>query len=633
MTFRNRYFFASDLLLLILAAYLSFVLRLDSFDLGRYWNSFAFFATLSIVITPLIFWASGLYSRVWRYASVNEMARLAGAAASAALLVGVLTVLGSSAFGELYSIPRSVPFIFLLLTGLATATPRLIMRAWPQLGRRGRAQSQSVPVLIMGAGDAGALIIRELLNNHRTDMQAVGFLDDDLRKHHTHIHGAPVLGNRYDIPRLVKERNIQRVIIAMPTAAGISIREIVRLCEQAKVETRIIPSIAEIVDGTVHVSQLREVNIEDLLRREPIEINADAVRSLMSGKRVLVTGGGGSIGSELCRQIASFTPSQLVLIGHGENSIFDIEKELQSRFPELEVEVIIADIRDRERLRRIYHSYRPEIIFHAAAHKHVPLMEANPSEAITNNVLGTRNLVELAASFNVSHFVLISSDKAVNPTSVMGASKRCAELIVHEVALASGRPYVAVRFGNVLGSRGSVIPYFKKQINAGGPITITHPEMRRFFMTIPEAVVLVLQAATLGKGSEVFVLDMGEPVRIQDLARDLVELSGLRPDEDIEIVYSGIRPGEKLFEELFIEGESYERTSHQKVFVVQSATRAKSNRSTAGAIEHLIQTALKSDDAAIRPLLRQIVSEYDPTAWQTGNGKKTGVEKVAMKTL
>jgi FlaA1/EpsC-like NDP-sugar epimerase len=407
----------------------------------------------------------------------------------------------------------------------------------------------------------------------------VGFLDDNTDKYRMHIHGIPVLGSRYDIPYLAQQHNIQQVIIAIASAPGKVVREIVHLCEQAEVDTKIIPGLHEMLDGKVRTSQLRDVQIEDLLRRAPVQTDVSAVGAMIRGKRVLITGGGGSIGSELCRQVLHCEPAQLIILGHGENSVFDIHNELQRMLLNRQngststyLDAVIADVRFADRLHTIFQTYRPQIVFHAAAHKHVPLMETNPVEAITNNVIGTQNLLAAAHAADTEHFVMISTDKAVNPTSIMGASKRVAELLVHRAAMVSGRPYVAVRFGNVLGSRGSVVLTFKQQIAMGGPITVTHPEMRRYFMTIPEAVQLVMQAATLGKGGEVFTLDMGEPIKIADLARDMIELSGLEVGHDIDIVFTGSRPGEKLYEELFVPGEEYYRTQHEKIFIARNAS-------------------------------------------------------------
>jgi len=611
---RNRHFFVSDVVLLTLASYLSYVLRLESVNLDSFYrDSFFFFTLLALLITPLIFWRVGLYARYWRYASVDELLLLTGTMTLSTLFVGALALVGTEVleFGD-YFVPRSIPFIFLMLAIVATAGPRFAVRSLMRLSSRRAVQAEAKLVLVIGAGEAGTTIVRQLQSNPQLGLEPVGFVDDDPQKQDMRIYGVPVFGNRTALSSVIPRYGIQKVIIAMPSAAGWVIREIVTSCKQLGVKTRIVPSLNELLNGTVNVSELREVKIEDLLRREPIQSNISEIQTLIKGRRVMVTGGGGSIGSELCRQIAKCQPRQLIILDHGENNIFYIENELKKRFEGLSLVAVIADIRHRSDLNRIYHRYRPEILFHAAAHKHVPLMESNPCEAITNNVLGTRHLVELAAQYEVERFVLISTDKAVNPTNVMGASKRCAERVVHQVARASERAYVAVRFGNVLGSNGSVVPLFKKQIAAGGPVTVTHPDMRRFFMTIPEAVQLVLQAATLGQGGEVFVLDMGEPVRILDLARDLITLSGLRPGEDIEISFVGTRPGEKLFEELFLEGESYQPTRLASIFVVESATETQNDPLLTQKIERLIAVAQARHDDAIRPLLREIVPEYQP---------------------
>ena len=406
-------------------------------------------------------------------------------------------------------------------------------------------------VLIAGAGEAGALILRELRANPQTGLIPVGFVDDDPHKQGMLIQRVRVLGSREPFPALVREHQVDQVIIAMPAAPGSAVREIVDICEQAGVRARIIPGMYELLSGAASIGQLRDVQIEDLLRREPVQTDTEQVAALIRGRRVLVTGAGGSIGSELCRQILRCEPAELIILGHGENSIFDIHNELRgwktgslkleagtaasksaassNQHPASKFTPVIADIRDADRLAAVFAAHRPEIVFHAAAHKHVPLMEDNVEDAVTNNVLGTRRLVEASIAAGVEHFVLVSTDKAVNPSSVMGTTKRVAELIVQEAAQRTGRAFVAVRFGNVLGSRGSVVPFFQRQIAAGGPVTVTHPDVKRYFMTIPEAVQLVLQAAALGCGGEIFVLDMGEPVRIADLARDLIRLSGLEP--------------------------------------------------------------------------------------------------------
>ncbi|MGB4804106.1 MAG: nucleoside-diphosphate sugar epimerase/dehydratase, partial [Anaerolineae bacterium] len=478
--------------------------------------------------------------------------------------------------------PRSLPLLDGLLTLALVGVARYGTRIAERLDQVHHGRANTTRTLIVGAGAAGLMIVREIQSNPHANLLPVGFVDDEPDKLNTFIRGVRVLGSRVELRQLLKETRAGLVVIAMPTAPGKVIREIVAVCEQAQAPIKIIPGLYELLDGTVSVNQLRTVQIEDLLRRESVQIDGAAVQALLRGKRVLVTGGGGSIGSELCRQILRCNPAELVILGHGENSVFEIGNELlrtlakapRAVAPPL-VRSVIADVRFPERLQAIFDEVRPQIVFHTAAHKHVPLMEANPSEAITNNVLGTRNVLAAAQAVGVERFVMISTDKAVNPTSIMGASKRVAELQVREAAAVSGRPYVAVRFGNVLGSRGSVVLTFKQQIAAGGPVTITDPEMTRFFMTIPEAVQLVLQASVLGNGGEVFMLDMGEPVRILDLARDLIELSGLREGRDIDIVVTGMRPGEKLYEELFVPGETYQPTAHEKIMIAARASQRR----------------------------------------------------------
>lgn len=627
--FRNRYLLLSDLALLAGAVYLSYVLRLETFDLRGQTPGFFIFAGLAVVITPLIFYRVGIYARYWRYASVEELLLLIGAVTLAALTAGAVSLILMRFWPGPLSFPRSIPLIFLLLALTATAGPRFALRLTARSTLFLRANhkngpTRSQPVLVMGAGDAGAMIVRELQQNPHLGMDPIGFLDDDLTKHEMRIHGVPVLGDRYAIPHIAARYKAKRVIIAMPTASGKTIREIVKICEVADLQTRIVPGLYEMLGGVVSASQLRPVEIHDLLRREPVQTDIAAVQELLQGKRVLVTGAGGSIGSELCRQILCCHPARLILLGHGENSIFEITEELKPQAAILGVELapVIAGIRFPDRMCSVFQEQRPQIVFHAAAHKHVPLMEANPVEAITNNIGGTRNLLDAAITYGVEQFVMISTDKAVNPTSIMGASKRAAELLVNDAARCTGRPYVAVRFGNVLGSRGSVVLTFKKQIAAGGPITVTHPEMRRYFMTIPEAVQLVLQAATLGRGGEVFVLDMGEPIKIADLARDLIRLSGLEVGRDIEIIYTGLRPGEKLFEELFIPGEVHARTAHQKIFVANNGSEAGATPATEAAaaapigerIDALIAAAQHGDTQQTLRLLKEMVPEYRPIA-------------------
>jgi FlaA1/EpsC-like NDP-sugar epimerase len=455
------------------------------------------------------------------------------------------------------------------LVFMSLVAPRVVRRLQTEhQQRRHWRQPIRRRALLVGAGDAGQLVLREM-NQRNLGIDVVGLIDDDPAKLKKRIGSLTVFGTSNDLPRLVENLFIDQVIIAMPSAPPSEIRRIVEVCRKAEVETRILPGIYELVSGRVSVSQLREVSLEDLLGREPVKLDNESIAGYIEGRCVLVTGAGGSIGSELCRQIMRFQPKKLLLLGKGENSIFSIEQELKSRPEPVEVVPIIADIRDHNRLFNIFRKHQPQVVFHAAAHKHVPLMEGNVPEAITNNIRGTKNVSELSTEFGVETFVLVSSDKAVNPTSVMGATKRIAELVVQDLSRRSSTKYVAVRFGNVLASRGSVIPLWRQQIGAGGPVTVTHPEATRYFMLIPEAVQLILQAGALGSGGEIFVLDMGKPVKILELAKDLIKFSGLRPGQDIEIKFIGLRPGEKLYEELLTAEEGLTQTSYEKIFVGQ----------------------------------------------------------------
>ena len=620
---RVRYLMLLDLLLVILATILAFVVRYEALvSIWPYiYYNLGYFVLVPLVRLPVYF-GFRLYNRMWRYASIVEMkmilaASLVGSALIFVVNFGLLPLLGLDHMSS-----RSVWFLEGLLSLGFLASSRFVLRLIQERYRphelaqlRAFIQNPS-KVLIAGAGDAGVLVLREMQSNRALGIEVIGFVDDDPAKRRLSVNGVPILGNRAAIPDLVKRHGIDQIIIAMPTAAGRDIREIVQICEKAGVKPRTIPGIYELIDGTVKLTQLREVRIEDLLRRDPIRTDTAAVAELLRGKRVLVTGGGGSIGSELCRQILRCRPAELVLLGHGENSIFEMHNELlienrRALGSSVRITPVIADVRFGDRIMTLFGALKPQIVFHAAAHKHVPLMEMNPAEAITNNVLGTRNVVQAARAAGVERLVMISTDKAVNPTSVMGASKRAAELIVHEAALVGGLPYMAVRFGNVLGSRGSVVLTFRQQIAAGGPVTVTDPEMKRFFMTIPEAVQLVLQAAVLGSGGEVFLLDMGEPMKIVDMATDLIRLSGLEAGRDIEIVFTGLRPGEKLFEELFVPGERYERTRHEKIFIAGNASSFVPEHLEA-TVDGLKRAAdLNDRDAVIRGL-QNLIPEYRP---------------------
>jgi FlaA1/EpsC-like NDP-sugar epimerase len=469
--------------------------------------------------------------------------------------------------------------------------------------------------LIVGAGNTGEALLREIHRMPVAEYEVIGFIDDDHAKRGINIHGIPVLGTVEQLPAICKEKNIEEVAIAMPSATVPQRRRVVQACQGTKVRFRTVPSMTDIASGRFRVSQIRDVDINDLLGREAVQLDTDAVETFIRGKTVLVTGAGGSIGSEMCRQICIYKPKFLLLVEQAENPLFYIERELRERWPDIPLAAVICDITDQVRVETIFDEYRPEVVIHAAAHKHVPLMEINPGEAIKNNVIGSRTVADAADKFGIGNFVMISTDKAVNPTSIMGSSKRVAEMYVQDLNRTSKTHFVTVRFGNVLASEGSVVPIFKKQIAQGGPVTVTHPEMKRYFMTIPEASQLVLQAASMGKGGEIFLLDMGEPVKIVDLARELITLSGFRPGEDIEIIFTGLRPGEKLFEELSITGEDMQETRHPKIGIWKNIP--KDRDTLRKGIAELVELAKAGRHDAIAAKIKQLVPEY------IGNNNKT----------
>ncbi|HOB20918.1 MAG TPA: nucleoside-diphosphate sugar epimerase/dehydratase, partial [Candidatus Atribacteria bacterium] len=505
---------------------------------------------------------TGLYRSLWQYASINELLNvLVSGFITEALFFVTMLLVG-------YKISYSVHFLVLVLNTVFLGVSRLGYRMLRRISKLGSTVASDFKrVLIIGAGDAGVMVIRELRRHYEMGLDPVALIDDDKLKHGCRIMGVKVHGGREKIIEVVDKLDIDMIIVALQSAPRQIQTEILEICKQTKCKLKILPGVYEIINDSVSVSQLRDVQIEDLLGREPVNLNIEEICGYIQNETVLVTGGGGSIGSELCRQIARFNPRKLLILDIYENNAYDLQQELLMTHPELDHEVIIASVRDRARLEQIFEQYRPSAVFHAAAHKHVPLMEHNPSEAIKNNVFGTLNTAECADKYGVKRFVLISTDKAVNPTNIMGATKRIAEMIIQGMNKHSKTEFVAVRFGNVLGSNGSVIPLFKKQIAEGGPVTVTHPEINRFFMTIPEAVQLVLEAGSMARGGEIFVLDMGKPVKIVDLARDLIRLSGLEPDVDIEIKFTGLRPGEKLYEELLMSEEGLTSTSHSKIFI------------------------------------------------------------------
>jgi FlaA1/EpsC-like NDP-sugar epimerase len=563
---RNRYLFFADLVIIASSILIALSLRVEYVTFMSYLPAAGWMIVAALLIKPAVYWRFGMYRRFWAYASTKE-ALLIIAAVGVNLLFMVGYYFFTFAVG-LPHIPRSIPFIdglvSLVLTGGLRFSIRLLSELM-QARRRMPGSGETKRVLIAGAGDAGALVAREMQKNPQLRMIPIGFLDDAPEKMNQRIHGVQVLGRLDNVRRIVAEQEADEVVIAIPSASGEVFRKLSDLCRKGKIPFLTMPGLYELIGGRVSAGRLRNVEVSDLLRRAPAHTADQAVGYALSGKRVLVTGAGGSIGFELCRQIARWGPSEILMLGHGENSIFEALLALNEDYPELALHPVIADIRDERRMGSIFHAHSPQVVFHAAAHKHVPLMEINVEDAYSNNVQGTRNLVDLALAGETERLVLISSDKAIRPTSVMGATKRLAEMIVQEAAVRSGRPFVSVRFGNVLGSRGSVIPVFKRQIARGGPVTVTHPDMERYFMTIPEAVHLVLQAALLGEGGETLLLRMGPPVRIVSLAEDLIRLSGLEPGKDVPIIFTGMRPGEKLSEQLWEDETLLRPTPHPDI--------------------------------------------------------------------
>jgi FlaA1/EpsC-like NDP-sugar epimerase len=608
LPYRRALVVAVHVLLWSAALSFSFLLRFDYNVPAVYWTFFPRWLGMFLVVRIATYYYFGLFHGMWRYSGTRDLVSILKAATgSTALSVIAVALLGPRMF------PRSIFVIDWLASimlvggmrfGIRTIREIVLQNAVPAEGRR--------KLLIVGAGDAGESLMRDIVRTHVRRYDPVGFVDDSPHKHGERIHGVRVLGPIADVANLVKEHNVQEVVVAIPSMSGREMRRIVDLCTNSGAHIRTLPGTDRLIDGKVTVSQLQSVNIEDLLGRDPVVLDAQAIEGTVRGRSVLVTGAGGSIGSELCRQICRFKPRKLILVEQAENNLFHVHRNLLALYPEIEVVPYIADICDSRRLEIVFGSEHPDVVFHAAAHKHVPMMEWNPGEAIKNNVFGTKKVADLAVAHGVSKFVMVSTDKAVNPTSVMGVSKRTAEIYVQALSQRSSTQFVTVRFGNVLGSEGSVVPLFKEQIARGGPVTVTHPEMKRYFMTIPEACQLVLQAGAMGKGGEIFILDMGEPVKVVDLATDLIRLSGLVPNEDIEIKFTGMRPGEKLFEELSVDGESVDKTVHPKIYV------GRFRPNPWGVVERCLDDLHALSDGAeparIRGAFAKLVPEYQPTA-------------------
>ena len=609
---RNRHLFLLDAAALVLSPTIAFLVRFENFEwLGQNLRMVLPYMLIALPVRLVVFYNFGMYRRLWRHASIGELKQILFAGSVAAIFAAAIGLWIMPGVGiSATRVPFSVIFVDAFLTTAAIALPRLLARTIRPTDKRRRRSDPGRPALIVGAGDTAKMVAKELIANPRLGFEPVGFVDDDPTKHNHMLLELPILGPLASIKSVVEQHGISELIIAMPSARGDVVRKVVRAGLDCGIPTLTVPSLPELISAKTNGPGLREVEIQDLLRREPVETDLAAVSELATSETVLVTGAGGSIGSELCRQIARLAPTRMVILGHGENSIFDVLHELREDFKDVQFMPVIADVRDRKRMTAVFRAFRPHAVFHAAAHKHVPLMEENVIEAITNNIFGTLNVVDSSLEVGCKHFVFISTDKAVRPTSVMGATKRVAELIVQHAAVKYDRNFVSVRFGNVLGSRGSVVPTFLRQIRSGGPVTVTHPEMQRYFMTIPEAVQLVLQAGALGRGGEVFLLDMGEPIRIVDIATDLIRLSGLSVGTDIEIRFTGMRPGEKLYEEMFFSAENVLTTDHPKVL------RARNGILPEGVmrrIESLVAAAeAEHPDEELKLLLRSLVPDFHP---------------------
>lgn len=590
----------TDVLLVWIGIFLSYLLFFRSTIPSPYVREWIVYTAVFTLVCIASMYFFKLYTRIWRYASVGELVAIVKAVVVCAAIS--FTVVSIS-IGKVLPIPLAIQIfeVELLLLGGARFGWRVYQNA--TLKKKNGLRK----ALIIGAGDCGSLIAKELIRDPKSEMEPVGFIDDDKKKYNHQVLGIPVLGGRERIVEAIEQYDIDEIIIALPSVSRMEIARIIEICKSTKAKLKIIPRIADLIHGNVSIKEIRDVEVEDLLGREAVQVDLKGIANYVENKTVLVTGAGGSIGSELCRQIAAFSPKRLLLLGHGENSIYSIEMELMKKYPNCTLVPIIADVQDRRRIEEVFKQYLPNVVFHAAAHKHVPLMEMNPTEAIKNNVLGTRNIADCADLYGAERFVLISTDKAVNPTSIMGVTKRIAEMYIQSLGSLSNTKFAAVRFGNVLGSRGSVIPRFKEQIASGGPVTVTHADMIRYFMTIPEASQLVIQAGALSEGGEIYILDMGEPVKISELAKDLIRLSGFKVNVDIEIIYTGIRPGEKLFEELLTEEEGMTSTKHNRIFIGKASQISRQQlESTLAKLEK----SLEQDEQSMKTILHQLVPSY-----------------------
>lgn len=609
----------TDTIIFMLAIVLAYLFRfefsLDSNQIQQIISVIVWMIPLKIIV----FFVFGIYRGMWRYTSIKDFWLLARACTLSLLLV-MFIILYINRF-EGYS--RAVFVIDGVFTFLLIGGERMIIRTFfaiyssRTINANSSVKMHMKQVLIIGAGDAGEKILREIFDNHQLNYQVIGFIDDNPEKQRRSIHGIPVLGKVENLPNILKKVAVQEILVAIPSASGDQIRHVVEVCRSCNISHKILPGIGELIDGRVSVKALRDISYEDLLGRPPVHLNIQCIRNYLDGKTVLITGCGGSIGSELCRQVIKFQPHSIILLDASETNLFNIQMEMQNERYCRNYEAVLGHVQNKKLMNDIFKKYKPQIVFHAAAYKHVPMLEKNPWEAVFNNIIASRIAMDMSIKHHVERFVLISTDKAVRPTNVMGASKRVTELIMQSFQDNSTR-LMAVRFGNVVGSSGSVIPIFRRQIEQGGPVTVTHPEINRFFMTIPEASQMILQAGAMGEGGEVFVLHMGTPVRIADMARDLIHLSGKEPDTDIKIVYTGLREGEKLFEELITAGEDVFPTSHEKIMVMRPChfnevkAMQEDREMLEKKINELVKDALRHDANAIKKKLKEIVPEYSP---------------------
>lgn len=599
-----------DILLFATAFTLSFLFRFD-FNLpeemrGLYWQGLC----VILLVKPVVFCCVRFYRNLWQYASLQDAVKIIKVV-SLSSLVTMFVIAFTRHFDPL---PRSVIALDWVLLIFLVSMSRLgwrVCREFFPVSEGGKRR-----VLIIGAGEAGSLLLKEIRTQAGSAYSVAGIVDDDDAKQGMLLNGVPVVGKQEHLPALVVKYGIEEIIIAIPSAKGKVLRNIIERCNMVGVRCRILPTVGDIIDGKISVAQIKDVEVEDLLGREPVVLDESAIREYLTGKKVLISGAAGSIGSEICRQVARFKPAKVILLDNAETPLFYIERELRAKYPDLRIIPVIGDVKNKERIEQVFNEFRPEAVFHAAAYKHVQMMEYNPAEAVLNNIAGTKIMADAAHRFAVKDFVLISTDKAVNPSNVMGTSKRVAEIYVQALSSKSITRFTTVRFGNVIGSNGSVIPLFLEQIKKGGPVTVTDPNVVRYFMTIPEAVQLVLQAGCIGKGGEIFVLDMGEPVRIKDLAEGLIRLSGLVPYEDIDIVFTGLCPGEKLCEELLIDGEGIMPTTHEKIRIT-SAVQADLREVTAE-LTDLFRLADAADIPGMMQSLYKLVMEFTPLYSTTG---------------